>query len=349
MKHPLLAIMIICVSLHAAAQQDSIARLQISFVPGLGIYSKNHQQVTNDFSFNIIGGSNGGVNKVEIGGIFNVNTKNVQRVQVAGIFNVTGGYVQGVQASGIFNAVRKQVTGAQIAGIYNQVADSVKGGQVAGIFNIASKKVHGTQVAGIANITKGTTEGVQVSGILNYTRILKGIQVGLINIADSSDGYSIGLINIVRKGYHKISVYSNELQHVNVAIKTGSSKLYNILLVGANADNKRKSYSFGYGIGTEISLGNRISFNPEMSSQYIYQGNWDFTNFLNRASLLFNYKITRHFAVFGGPAFNVYYSNQHLPIGNYKLAPATGNYHSFKLWDKDVHGWFGWNAGVNIF
>ena len=62
---------------------------------------------------------------------------------------------------------------------------------------------------GVANITKGDPiEGVQVSGILNYTRIPKGIQVGLINIADSSDGYSIGLINIVRKGYHKISAYS---------------------------------------------------------------------------------------------------------------------------------------------
>ncbi|MFT3824740.1 MAG: hypothetical protein QM731_12500 [Chitinophagaceae bacterium] len=351
MKHLLFAVMITFASTNVSAQQhnDTITPLQISFVPGLGIYNKQHQQVTNQFSFNILGGTNGGVNSVEVGGLFNIDKKNVQRVQVAGIFNVVGGTVYGVQTAGIFNIVNKKLTGVQVAGIYNHTLDSITGVQAAGICNVAGKQLHGIQTAGIANITNGLTDGVQVAGILNYTKRLKGVQVGLINIADSSDGYSIGLINVVRQGYHKVAVYSNELQHVNIAVKTGSSKFYSILLAGANADNKRKSYSFGFGIGREILLSNHFSFNPELSSQYIYQGSWDFCNILNRANILFNYKITRHLAIFGGPAFNVFYSNQHYPIGDYKLAPATGNYHSFKIGDKDVHGWFGWSAGVSVF
>lgn len=36
---------------------------------------------------------------------------------------------------------------------------------------------------------------------------MKGVQLGLINIADTIDGIGLGLINIVMKGYHKLSVY----------------------------------------------------------------------------------------------------------------------------------------------
>ena len=47
--------------------------------------------------------------------------------------------------------------------------------------------------------------GLQLSAGVNYTRKLKGVQIGIVNIADTSEGYSIGLINIVRKGYHKLT------------------------------------------------------------------------------------------------------------------------------------------------
>jgi hypothetical protein len=58
---------------------------------------------------------------------------------------------------------------------------------------------------------------VQIAGVFNYSKKLKGVQIGLINIADTSEGYSIGLINIVLKGYHKLSFSANEILNVNAA------------------------------------------------------------------------------------------------------------------------------------
>jgi len=62
------------------------------------------------------------------------------------------------------------------------------------------------------------------------------VQLGLINIADTSEGYSIGLINIVVKGMHRLVSPPNEVTNTNVAFKTGNKKkLYSILEVGMRA------------------------------------------------------------------------------------------------------------------
>ena len=50
--------------------------------------------------------------------------------------------------------------------------------------------------------------GAQVAGVFNYAKKLRGVQIGLINVSDTSDGYSIGLLNLVKQGYHKISLFA---------------------------------------------------------------------------------------------------------------------------------------------
>jgi hypothetical protein len=339
---------------------------QVSFIPGLGSHGKMSGQVVNNFSLNALGGYTAGTNGIEIGGLFNIDKKDVQYAQFAGLFNVVGGQVKGfqvaginntvldtvhaLQAAGVSNMVRGKFTGFQISGVYNYVTDSVKGMQAAGVANFARKKVSGIQVAGVANVSSKETNGVQIAGVLNYSKRLKGVQIGLINIADTSDGYSIGLINIILKGYHKLSFSANELTDLNAAFKTGNSKLYSILEVGMKSGTKDKIYSFGYGLGKEIPLNKRksLTFNPELHSQYLYLGSWDYTNILNRVHLNLNVKLGKFVSFFAGPALSVYISDQKTTVAGYHSAGPPKGYKDFTITD-NVTGWFGWNAGIHFF
>ena len=339
---------------------------QVSLTPGLSSQGKMSGQVVNNFSLNVLGGYTAGTNGVEIGGIFNIDKKQVKYFQAAGVFNVDGGKMRGFQvaginntvldssygfqAAGINNLVKGKFAGFQVGGVYNHVADSVKGVQAAGVANFARRKLSGVQIAGVGNVSNKETGGVQIAGVFNYSKKLKGVQIGLINIADTSEGYSIGLINVIIKGYHKLSFSTNEIVNVNAAFKTGNSRLYSILQAGVNTGSGNRVYSFGYGLGSELNLNKRktISLNPELTSQYLYLGSWDYTNILNRIHLNFNVKLGKYVSLFAGPAFSVYISDQKSGLTDYRFPIPPSGYKVISFSDK-VTGWFGWNAGINFF
>lgn len=339
---------------------------QISMTPGLSTHGSLSSQVINNFSLNILGGYSGGVNGAELGGLFNIDKKNVQYFQAGGLFNIVGGSMKGVQLAGITNTVLDSVkgfqaaginnhvvgkfSGFQVSGIYNHVADSVKGFQVAGIGNFARRKVKGTQIAGVANFANKEIDGVQISGVINYAKKLKGLQIGLINIADSSDGVAIGLFNfVVVNGYHKLSISTDEFINTNAAFKSGNKKLYSILSAGSNWGNSdKKVYSFGFGLGTERNLGRTFSINPELTSQYLYLGSWDYTNLLNKFHLNLNVRLGKYISIFGGPVMNVYYSQQTTSFTGYKSPTPPSGYHVYDFSSR-TKGWIGWNAGINFF
>jgi len=339
---------------------------QVSLVPGLGSHGKMSGQVVNNFSLNVFGGYTAGTNGLEIGGLFNIDKKEVKYFQAAGIFNVDGGKMKGFQvaginntvldtsygfqAAGINNLVKGKFAGFQVSGIYNHVSDSVKGVQVAGVANFARRKLSGVQIAGVGNLSNKETGGVQIAGVFNYSKKLRGVQIGLINIADTSAGYSIGLINVIIKGYHKLSFFTNEVVNVNAAFKTGNSRLYSILHAGVNAGTGNRVYTFGYGLGTELNLNKRktLSLNPELASQYLYLGSWDYINILNELYLNLNVKLGKYISLFAGPSFAVYVSDQKTGIKDYRFPIPPSGYKTIAF-SNTVTGWFGWNAGINFF
>lgn len=338
---------------------------QVSFTPGLSTHGKLAPQVVNNFSLNVLGGYTAGTNGVEIGGLFNLNKKEVKYVQAAGLFNVVGGKVTGVQfaginntvldtvkavqASGVSNIVKGNMNGVQLSGVYNHVSDTVKGLQASGVFNFANKKVSGVQIAGVVNFTSKETSGAQI-GLINYTRKLEGVQVGLINIAHTSDGLSVGLINIVLKGYHKLSLFADEVTNVNAAFKTGSNRLYSIFRAGVNAGDSNRVYSMGYGMGTEFSLNKKknMALNVELSAQHLYLGSWNYLNLLNRLHVNFNLKVHKYISLFAGPSFAVYYSDQPATVSGYRSPLSPAAYHTISF-GNSVSGWFGWSTGINFF
>ncbi len=305
---------------------------QASLVPGLSTNGRLNSQVINNFSLNVFGGYSGGTNGVEIGGLFNIDKKNVQFVQVGGLVNLVGANMRGVQVAGISNTVLDSVTGVQVGGVTNFSGSTVKGLQIAGVLNMNIKQVN----------------GVQIAGVLNYTKHLKGVQIGLINISDTSEGYSIGLINIVLKGYHKLSLSTNELINMNMAVKSGTSRLYSIFLGGYNSVPNQKVWSFGYGLGSELVPGRRFALNAELTSQQLYLGSWDYYNLQNKANVQLTFKINKYISLFAGPSYTVFVSNQDVKFAGYRQSIPPSGYKTNKFGDK-VNGWYGWTAGINLF
>lgn len=203
--------------------------VQASFLPGLGSHGKLSGQVTNKFSFNVLGGYAAGVNGFELGGLFNIDKKDVKYAQIGGIFNIVSGGVTGVQIGGIANKVSADMNGLQIsgiaskvsgnteglviAGICSRVSGNMKGMQIAGIVNFVAKKdsttdkhyetdttntMKGMQLAGIANIVNNKSRGFQLAGIANISRGgMSGLQMsGILNKTKTLEGSQIGLINI---------------------------------------------------------------------------------------------------------------------------------------------------------
>jgi hypothetical protein len=60
-------------------------------------------------------------------------------------------------------------------------------------------------------------------------------------------------------------------------------------------------------------------------------------------------KFGRYFSIFGGPSFAMYYTNQTKSNSRWDYPIPSASYHTFQLWDNNLKGWIGWNAGISIF
>jgi hypothetical protein len=131
-------------------------------------------------------------------------------------------------------------------------------------------------------------------------------------------------------------------------VKSGNSKLYSILIGGYNSVPDKKVWSFGYGLGSELVSGKRLTLNAELSCQHLYLGSWDFYNLQNKANLQLAFKINKNISLFAGPSYTVYVSNQDVHFAGYKQSIPPSGYKTNKLGD-EVTGWFGWSVGLNLF
>lgn len=186
----------------------------------------------------------------QFSGLANVVMNDAYGAQVSGAFNVSKGALLGMQWSGIANVVYKYSFGFQLSGLSNVSYESMDGVQVAGLMNYTQGGLYGVQISaynkagfteginsyenksawglqlGLINVAQ-TMNGFQI-GLINWCKHSQGTQIGLINIykggkqTGSKDGTAIGLINIGDMGY--LAVSANELFAVNYELATGNRK-----------------------------------------------------------------------------------------------------------------------------
>jgi hypothetical protein len=344
---------------------------QVTFVSPLGTNGQDCGRTVNIFSLNVLGGYAAGLDGMELGGIANIEKDYVNGVQMAGVANVVNGKTNGIQmagfanvvgdttkalqGAGFINVVDGSFTGIQTAGFANVDGGSVKGIMGAGFINVNKDSLSGVQVAGFGNICGGDVKGMQISGFINTAKKVKGMQIGIINIADSVEGVPLGLLSIVRKnGYRRFDIYGTESLYANIAFKMGVRSFYNIFTAGAQLKDDKLRWGAGYGLGSEVAIGNRGFVNIEAITMHIWETEKiePELNMLNRLSTTFGVRLGKTTAIYAGPALNVMISSQYLP-GNTEpgsdIAPYTFYNETFEG-DKDVNlkMWFGFNAGIRF-
>jgi hypothetical protein len=330
-------------------------KAQFSVIPGVGTNGKLSSTMSVDYSFNLLGGFNGGVRLVEIGVLFNIVWDSVSYFQAAGLFNSVGGPQRGFQAagltningssfegaqfSGLFNYVNGEVRGAQFAGFanaagsrvtgfqgagfWNQNMDSstvvqaagfgnltgkaTNGTQLAGFINLAGKDFNGTQLAGFINLANDGFRGTQLAGFINVAERMQGTQIGFINISDSLAGAPIGFFSFSRKGLHQLEISTNEIMPVNVGFKSGTNHFYNSFVGGIRGGANNSPYwSFSYGIGSSVRLGDKSRVFFDLQTTSIQRGNTFRKSLLNKLTASYQFNLTKKLALAVGPSFNVF-------------------------------------------
>jgi len=363
---------------------DSIHReFQFSFVPFVGTNGRLSGNVTNDYSFNVLGGYNKGVKKAEFAGLFNISRENVSYLQFAGFSNMVGGSFSGIQFAGFDNINLKSSSGAQFGGFTNVNIDGFKGAQFGGFANYTGKKMigasfagftnvvigeakgilssgfasittgdmHGLQLSGFLNLTGGRVHGVQISGFMNVAKNVHGVQLGVFNFADSLKGVPIGLLSFVNHGYHKIELAYDELGYANLSLRTGVHSFYNILSAGlqTKSNSDTVDWTFGYGIGTAPKLSNKLFMNIDVSSQQIVHGNvQNKLNLLNKAYIGFEFQLIKRISFTAGIVANAYIMET-----GARTAPGSDSQHRIDSRQLDpnyrMESWLGWKAGIRFF
>jgi hypothetical protein len=316
---------------------------QGSILPGIGSHGKMSGQVVNRFSLNLIGGYSSGLNGFEMAGGFNIIKGNAKYGQVAGIFNSVGGSMSGAQISGGFNRIQGSLTGTQIASVYNFTTDSVQGVQsaggwnqtdgffrglqIAGLYNKSKDTTTGAQIAGLYNIAYGNFDGVQISGmfnrslasvrglqitsIFNKAGYLHGVQIGLINFADTSKGVQIGLVNINKlHGFYQATLVSNDNMPAQVQFKSGRKKLYTIVLTGGDY----YEFSIGFGGGTMHKIYKKWHAAAEFTSITSMNNTASFNTYRFQALLI--YYIKPWLSLQGGPSYSLKGNAENLTKGS---------------------------------
>jgi len=334
--------------------QDTIQRgFQVSVIPFIGTNRKISGSVTNNYSLNILGGFSGGTEKMEVGGLFNLNRGDVGKVQLAGLFNQTSGKVRGFQLAGLVNANLDSVNAAQFAGLANFSSGHMNGFQAAGLLNLDTKSVKGTQLAGVSNFVLKDVEGAQLSTVLNFARNVKGVQIGLLNYADSIQGVQLGILNFAKNGYHNIELSYDEVLPINLSLRSGNRAFYTMLFASLRPEETDSTtWAFGYGIGTSPRLGKKTFLNFELSSQQLNKGNVAALNLVNRAYLGFDFQANKWLSFFAGPTLNLrvydntFSAHPDLFSGS---GPRIISEKAYSSKDLSSQSWWGFRGGLRFF
>ena len=263
----------------------------------------------------------GDVTGGQYAGTFN-KAGNVRGVQFAGVGNLADGHVRGMQASGVVN-VSGNNRGAQLAGIANRAfkqqgfqgtgvmnyAVTMRGMQASGVINATGSDSRGVQASGVLNFTGGRFSGAQLSGLINVAgHVDRGVQIGVVNFANTNNGVPIGLFSFVRETGLRLDTWVDERGFVLTAVRSGNRKFANYLGVGGATDDSDYG-TLLMGVGGEVAHNRRLYSTYDGIYYIMGTDANDFNEHMVQARFTLGYKVLSHMAVFAGPSLNLFLSD----------------------------------------
>jgi len=271
----------------------------------------------------------------------NLARSSVTGVQLAPVMNWSGGTVTGVQIPAFVNRAESDLRGAQLSIATGWVGGSVRGFQFGGMFGYAGTDSAGAQMSLALNIARSGWTGAQL-GAVNLAHKVTGVQLGLVNVADEMDGVPFGLVNVIGNGQRHVEAYADDVEPVNVSLKTGSRAFYTGFVVGGGWLG---TFRYGVGAGLHLDLGQSFwtDFDVGASSVYPVVMPLAFTNVLAQGRVVFGWRVVGPVSLFGGVSANTY-----LRFNSDALAGVSWLPTLFSLNGGNILVWPGFVAGVRL-
>jgi len=182
--------------------------------------------------------ASGDVRGVQLNGAYGGVHGRMGGVQLTGGVNYVRGQARGIQASFVANYVESETRGLQITGLLNYNLADFSGVQLNSGMNLTEGNSFAVQLAGLANVTQGSARGLQIASFVNAAGDLRGLQLGLGNMAQEVRGAQFGVLNVARsnRGLQVAPInYTNEQNGVPVAlINYGPGVDFDLVVFGSN-------------------------------------------------------------------------------------------------------------------
>ncbi len=204
--------------------------------------------------------------------------------------------------------------------IINTVTDTLRGAQFALGFNRARHVKSGAQFAFLANRSKAHMKGIQAA-LFNRAHVAEGMQIGLINVADSVKGTPVGFLSFVGTGgYKSVDLAFDETFRLNASFATGMRHFYNLITAGASQRQEGDAvWYLGYGVGTSPMLGERLAVNVQLTTNYLMHGGESRFNLLNRFGAGLEYLLGDRVSAFAHVMINGLLHNDDFSFPGYTL------------------------------
>lgn len=329
------------------ATGGSVSGVQLSGFCNTNFGSVNGVQGTGFLNFNW-----GKVNGFQISGLANVNAKGIDGISMAGFVNANFKTVEGIQMSGMLNLCLDTLSGAAMAGFVNLTRYSNRALEMSGFTNLAVVGNRNQQVSGLFNATVKGSTNFQMSALFNRAHKLTGVQLGILNYADTASGVPIGLFSIVKHGIHQLEFSSDELFNSNFSFRSGVPSLYNIISYGTQLGKRTGFWHIGYGLGTSVKLTPKLR--SDFTATWHHVSQYEFyhaTSEMYKFYLGFEYKFFKKFSVAGGPTFNLYWSDALLPdyTGTYSQVVPNVAFNKSLANNFNLKGWYGGKISLRFF
>lgn len=286
---------------------------------------------------------------MQAAGALNFASHGRTAAQAAGVANQADTLTM-LQVAGVWNSASELRYGLQVSGVSNYAAHSRGSAQVAGLNNNVRRGRVGTQVAGVANMAD-TLSGIQVSGFFNQARLLRGTQIGIVNIAGKNQGTQIGLFNFSGSGgYIALDAGANDLLTANISFRSGRPHFYVTLSAGVDstAIGSNTLWAVGIGIGAYTRIFSRFGFNTELTHRHLSEGSYDdAVQEWEQLALTPDLRLFGGLHLFGGPSFNLLVTDPDAgDSAGFRSRIVRDNVLPADAGDGWLAGWWGWTAGV---
>jgi len=299
--------------------------MALDFLPGVGASRVSKGGDVRNLSLGLVGTYAGAIDGMELTSVIGLVRRDVDGIQLSGGGNIVGGELDGFQGAGGANIVAGGVDGFQTAGGLNIAVGGVDGFQVAGGLNIAEGGVDGMQIAGGMNIAGGEVDGPQLAGGINIATgvdgvqiapinissdDVRGLQLGVVNIARDSD-VSLGLINVIYEGRTHVDITQSSTGFVEASLKHGGRKFHYIYGAGIRPQGPCPEWAMTVGAGGHFELSNSLFIDADLLARHVSpaSGFLAATNTLATARAVAGLQVFDEIAITGGLTANTLVSS----------------------------------------